>query len=61
MDDKDLVIESCNADKIKCKDCKWARLVGYLNSSCIKFQRKPYEVYYESKDCPKYEKSGGNQ
>ncbi|MBR3208886.1 MAG: hypothetical protein IKF82_01315 [Bacilli bacterium] len=57
MDDSDLIVTGCNKDKIKCKDCKWAKLMGSLNSSCVKYKRKPYEVYYESEDCPKYEKS----
>lgn len=57
MDDSDLIVAGCDKNKLKCKDCKWAELVGYLNSSCVKYQRKPYDVYYESQDCPKYEKS----
>ena len=58
MDNSDLVVESCNEEKIKCKECKWSSLLGFLNSSCVKFKRKPYDVYYEGNDCPKFEKRG---
>lgn len=52
---EDFEVITCNENEIKCKDCKWAVLVGFLSSSCVKFKRKPYDVYYENQDCPKFE------
>lgn len=58
MDDSDLIVETCNKEDLKCKNCKWSTLLGYLNTSCVKYERKPYDVYYEGRDCQKFEKRG---
>lgn len=50
-----LEFKSCNLNEIQCKDCKWSCLLGAIKNSCVKFKRKPYVVYYENADCPKYE------
>ena len=58
MDESDLIVETCNKEDLKCKNCKWSTLLGYLNTSCVKYERKPYDVYYEGRDCQKFEKRG---
>lgn len=60
MDNSDLIVESCDENKIKCKECKWSTLLGFLNSSCVKFSRKPSDVYYNGANCSKFEPRGDN-
>ena len=42
-----------NRATIPCLHCKW----GAFNACafhCVKFEMKPTEVYFESKDCPEF-------
>lgn len=39
--------------KIPCAKCKWA-VNGPLKSNCMKYAFKPYSVYIENKECPKF-------
>ncbi len=52
-----VTVKMCDENTIPCKDCKWSVLCGPFKTSCIKYSKhKPYEVYYESKECEKFEK-----
>lgn len=55
MDKEGIVMP--DKETLPCKDCKWGKwLVKYWEISCAKYKQKPYDVYYDSQPCPKYEK-----
>lgn len=46
-----------NYEKIQCKNCKYSN--GTILRTCLKYQVKPRDVYYENAECPKFEPKKG--
>jgi len=52
----DVRLDTCDERTIPCKNCKWGNyLTQYYSKSCAKYADKPYEVYYRSFKCKKFE------
>lgn len=58
--EKEISARGPNPDKIKCKDCFWGMLLGYLASACSEYSRKPNEIYFDGEDCPCFKPKGGD-
>lgn len=59
MHNDSVSLNGCDPNTIHCKDCKWAHVFEFsqfTSKSCAKYKEKPDEVYYESANCPKFEK-----
>lgn len=58
MDDKketeSVVLDLPNMKTIPCLTCKFGA-VNFLATFCTEYKLKPKSVYYESKECEKYE------
>ena len=56
LDDKnkELTVLGADINTIPCAKCKWA-VNGALKFNCMKFAEKPYEVYFKSEECPKFQ------
>lgn len=55
MEEKEeLSFQLPNRKTIPCLHCKWGAM-NSLASYCVKYDLKPSEVYYESKECPNFE------
>ena len=54
--EKETSVIMCNPDTIKCTNCKWAKISrSFTDSSCMQYKQKPYNVYFKSEDCPRFE------
>ena len=53
--EEEMSVKMCDPERIHCKDCYWATLSGAAASYCAKYRYKPYDVYYENAECPKFE------
>lgn len=53
MKDEVIAVKAPPKD-IKCKTCLFSG-GNVFSYNCCKFKFKPNEVFYEGKDCPKYE------
>lgn len=57
MNEKELTFVFSNI-KNTCEKCKWGKILDPNYTSCAKYKEgKPYEVYFEGKECPKFEPS----
>lgn len=58
MDNKEeqeqLILETPDANSIPCLRCKWGQH-NYLAMYCLKYSKKPDDVYYENAKCPHFE------
>lgn len=46
------------SNKIKCLKCKFGLIVNPYESKCARYKQvKPYEIYFEGKDCPMFEEA----
>ena len=52
--DNDALFQLPNPETIPCLTCKWG-FHAFLAEYCVKYELKPKEVLFESKDCEKYE------
>ena len=55
MIDEELVLNIPDKSTIPCLTCKWG-MHNFLAEYCLKYDLKPKSVYYESQECPNYEK-----
>ena len=51
----ELVLNIPDKNSIPCLTCKWG-MHNFLATYCVQYNIKPKAVYYENKECPKYEK-----
>ena len=54
-EDEELVLNLPDKSTIPCLTCKWG-MHNFLAEYCVKYHLKPKNVYYESEECPNYEK-----
>lgn len=52
--DSDILLQLPDAKNIPCLTCKWG-MMNFLAEFCFKYELKPKEVLFESKECEKYE------
>ena len=52
--DENILFNIPDAKSIPCLTCKWG-MHAFLAEYCLKYKIKPNEVYFENKDCEKYE------
>ena len=52
--DEQVIFNIPDSKSIPCLTCKWG-LHNFLAEYCVKYELKPNSVYFESKDCEKYE------
>ena len=50
-----LILEIPDANSIPCLFCKWGKH-NYLAMYCLKYNKKPDDVYYKNAKCPNFEK-----
>lgn len=43
-----------NRETLPCNNCAYGRVLSPIKNNCAMYDLKPYEVYYESKPCPKF-------
>ena len=56
QNEEKIQFDSCDKATLPCKNCKWGNWLNeYWEKSCAKYSNKPYDVYYRSFRCPKFE------
>lgn len=56
-DNQELTVEAPDPSAIKCTRCVWGYVLGHYptDMSCGKFKRKLKSVYFQGKECPRFE------
>lgn len=51
----ELILETVDANTVPCLHCKWG-FHNFLAMYCVKYNKKPDDVYYHNAECPNFEK-----